>query len=669
MIEDDNAHSSDSQEYGSEEDSEQDTDSDSEDGDSEDNEADPTKLNALQTMISNYGGGDGQDPTKESSSRSKISLSDLGLSNISDPYMKQSVKLLNKEEKENRPGRVNKLDVPLARRQQGRLDRSVAYEKTKETLGRWTDTVKQNRRAEHLVFPLPQNSDSHGVDRTEIQPLTAKTATNELESAIMSIMEQSGLSMEKPEQPREKVYDEDGNELSRREVLARKRLERDVNSREAKRAARIKKIKSKSYHRVHRKQRERDAIATREAMEEAGEIDSEAEREAQDRRRALERVGQRHKDSKWAKLGNKAKRAVWDDEFRTGLTEMARKDEELRKRKEGKRLGSEDDETSSSGSDSDENGFKLRQQLDELEGEQDEPQSGLMAMKFMQKAEAEKKKANDDMIKDIRRDLDGEDPLKSDEEQGQDEVGRRQFGGQAQIAGKQVDQDSKRRQKSELQESDIVGHSAQSRSMADTSLEINGTPSAVPSSEAGAWSQGPSRHRKKGSAAARIEELDLNSNIMLASNPKPRPESTPKSKSRTATELISHPTADADSDHEADANADNHLPLAIRDQELIARAFAGEDVVGEFEREKAELAEEEDDKVIDNTLPGWGSWVGEGVSEKEKKRHQGRYLTKVEGIKKKDRKDAKLDRVIVNEKRIKKVRAIFSETHLYVLSH
>ncbi|KAM3474122.1 hypothetical protein MY5147_004421 [Beauveria neobassiana] len=94
--------------------------------------------------------------------------------------------------------------------------------------------------------------------------------------------------------------------------------------------------------------------------------------------------------------------------------------------------------------------------------------------------------------------------------------------------------------------------------------------------------------------------------------------------------------------------------MAIRDQALVARAFAGEDVVGEFEREKAAIAADDDDKVIDNTLPGWGAWVGEGVSKRELKRNAGRFLTKVEGVKPKNRKDAKLAKVIVNEKRIKK---------------
>lgn len=617
---------------------------DDDDNDSDDDEANPEKLQALQGLIAGYGGEEEEDQSK-TKTKSKISLSDLGLSGINDQNVKKSMKLLNKEERETRPGAAKKLDIPLARRQQDRLDRSAAYEKTNETLDRWNETVKQNRRAEHLVFPLAQNSATAGLDTTEIQPLTTKNPTNELESAIMGIMAQSGLSLDKHQKPKEKEFDDEGNELTRKEALARKRMERELNSRETKRAARIKKIKSKAYHRVHRRQRERDEIATKEAMEEAGEIDSEEEREAQDRRRALERVGQRHKESKWAKIGGKAKRAVWDEDFRTGLTEMARKDEELRRRKEG-RSGLDDDSSSDSGSDNGD--ASLRRQLKELEEEDDEPQTGLMGMKFMQKAEAAKKQANDALVKQIRRELDGDESDDSGDDE-KEEVGRRQYGAAEGKPFTPATESSSRAAKKRRSGNDdddddevmITTNASKTDVSKTTATDLSASAGA---STAGAWSRGETRRKKKGQSSSRIEDLDLTANVIVASRP-----SKSKSKSK-ATNGATQDDADSDA-----SDMDQHLPMAIRDQEMVARAFAGEDVVGEFEREKNEVAEADDDKVIDNTLPGWGSWVGEGVSSREQKRHQGRFLTKVEGIKKKNRKDAKLDKVIINEKRVKKV--------------
>ncbi|KAG5984282.1 hypothetical protein E4U55_005440 [Claviceps digitariae] len=654
-----------------EDDEEDDDDEDDseEDEDEDDAEVDPEKFSALQGLISEYGGQPINKDKPASKAGQKLSLGDLGLTKLNDPLLKKSVKLMNKEAKEKRPGAAQKLAVPLSRREQGRVDRSVAFEKTNETLERWTETVKQNRRAEHLVFPLPQNSDKAGLNTDEMQPLTSTGPSNELESTIMSIMEQSGLSLQKEAKPKPKEFDDEGNELSRKEALAKKRMERELSSREAKRAKRIKKIKSKAYHRVHRKQRERDEMATKEAMEEAGEIDSEEEREAQDRRRALERVGQRHKESKWAKIGSKNKRAVWDDEFRAGLTEMARKDEELRRRKEGKTGAraaggdSDSDATSSSGSDSDDssnqknNIARIRRQLRQLETEDAEPQSRLMSMKFMQKAEAAKKQANDEMIQQIRRDLDGYDSshqLDDDDDdndrQEQEVVGRRSYGATNPKAKPALDTSKRsapRRQSSPDHDVNIIINS----NSASSSAAAAAASSSEPPSTAGAWSRGETRRKKAPPLPS--HDLDLNANILVAAPPS-KPSKPSPSSSAAPIKALPQSKNNHQKDESSDSDSEQHLPLAIRDQALIARAFAGDDVVTEFAREKDAIAEADDDKVIDNTLPGWGSWVGDGVSNREKKRHQGRFLTKVEGIKRKDRKDAKLDKVIINEKRVKK---------------
>lgn len=670
-----------------------DDDSSQNDDSDEEAQADPETLGALQTLVSQYGGEEqGKGRLRAGQ---KLSLKDLGLSNIQDPLIKKSVKLMTKEAREKRPGVAQKLAVPLSRREQGRLDRSAAFDKTKETLDRWQETVKQNRRAEHLVFPLPQNSASAGLDTSEIQPLT--TSTNELESTILSIMEQSGLSLKKEAKPRAKEYDEDGNELTRKEILIRKRMERELNSREAKRAKRIKKIKSKAYHRVHRKQRERVERAEQEA---ADEVDSEAEREAQDRRRALERVGQRHKESKWAKMGSKNKRAVWDEEFRAGLTEMARKDEELRRRKEGKRTAASDDETSSSGSDSDdeENGragaaASIRRQLEQLdqEDENDEPQSNLMKMKFMQKAEAAKKQANDDMIRQIRRHLDGEDDdsAAEGEEEGpsasdQGQVGRRSYGTAAAKPpfSTQSHRASRKNDREDADDSDNDVNII-TKSTLDTAAAAR--PSS--SSTGGAWSTMRSANNTP-SAPASVESRKRSSKaifssatastvmpLVATSSPHPHPKRTRKAAAAAATttpnvtrsdagDAMSSDYSDTEEGHPDQANpssSSTSYPFAIQNQDMLSRAFADDNATtaAEFALEKAQIAQQDDDQVVDNTLPGWGSWVGEGVSKREQRRHQGRFLVTVEGVKKKEhRRDAKLDRVIINEKRIKKVRVV-----------
>ncbi|KAJ0369832.1 hypothetical protein COL154_001637 [Colletotrichum chrysophilum] len=634
---------------GSESDSDADSPPSSDSDDEEDEEeVDPSKLGALQKFITSYGGEDEDAaPTKQ---KQKISFKDLGLAGVKDAQMRKSVKLMAKEEKETRPGAGKKLEVPLARRQQDKLQRAAAYETANETLGRWQETVKHNRRAEHLVFPLPQNAADEGLDNRELQALTAKNSSNELEQTIMSIMQQSGLAMNKQEENRmRKEAEEEG--LSRealKDLVNQRRREREIASRETKKAARIKKIKSKAYHRVHRKEKEREEMKLHEAMAENGDIDSEAEREAADRRRALERVGARHRDSKWAKLGASNKRAVWDDDYRAGLHDMARREEELRQRKEG-RAGhseSEDDseeEEDDDGSDDEDEVVrekrKLLKQLKRIENEEDDsPASNLMKMKFMQKAEALQKKANDELIAQIRRDIDSNGEA-SDEEEVTD-VGRKKFGGAAKpaISAPALSKSKKSKKAAgagadaDDDDDDVPDNSAVNAGYSIT---------AEPSTTGSAWSSGP---RKKSSSKAhqpRVLDLD-NSQAMTAVAPKP------KSRSKAAD------GSDSDEGADSEEGEDVHLPLAIRDIAQMDKAFAGDDVVVDFAREKAEVEAEDDDKIVDNTLPGWGGWVGEGVSQREKKRQQGRFVTKVEGVKKADRKDAKLDRVIISEKRVKK---------------
>ena len=101
----------------------------------------------------------------------------------------------------------------------------------------------------------------------------------------------------------------------------------------------------------------------------------------------------------------------------------------------------------------------------------------------------------------------------------------------------------------------------------------------------------------------------------------------------------------------------DQLDPQTRNQELVRQAFAGDNVFEDFSKEKAETMEEEGDQVVDNGLPGWGSWTGQGISkkaQKAQKRNLARFKTTVKGVQEDKRKDAALDRVIINEKKVKK---------------
>jgi U3 small nucleolar RNA-associated protein 14 len=293
-------------------------------------------------------------------------------------------------------------------------------------------------------------------------------------------------------------------------------------------------------------------------------------------------------------------------------------------------------------------------------------------MDFIRKADAARRKANDEMVEDMRRELAGEES-ESEEEAG--DIGRRLFGpGNSAAPTKKpktnasefeepagsdedvdLDKDEFRGFDDDAKDITVPSRSNPPKKSSKTTKQPSFQKPASKSTQGGAWSKVSSksttiseaeakRRRHKMNNAIDVEELDLSKASLVAT----------QSKARKSTKKSSTLEMNSVSDESGDEN-DVHLPFAIKDQELIKRAFAGADVVGDFEAEKKQTIEDEDEKFIDNRLPGWGSWVGEGITKKEKARNKERFLTKQEGIKEKDRKDAKLARVIINEKRVKKV--------------
>ncbi|KUJ21738.1 Utp14-domain-containing protein [Mollisia scopiformis] len=657
----------------------------------DDETSDPAKLAALQNMIANLpqaeeGGRSKKRGNEVEGSKlpapAKLTLEDM-MSGITDAQDRKALKFL--ESASSKKKARGKLEVPLAKRQQDRLDRSAAYDKTKETLDRWTDTVKHNRRADHLMFPLPDNEAAQAKSNKELVPTNTSKPFNELEATIQSILEESGLAAAhgKDDEDHIREFEElETNKLSMEEVRARRdqlRMARELLFREEAKAKRIKKIKSKSYRKVHRKQREKEERLNQEALAEGGFVPSEDELEAQDRRRAQERMGAKHRGSRWAKAMKETGQAAWNEDARSGITEMAQRDEELRKRVEGRAVRREfengsdepfDDSDDMSEDDDAVEQDRLMRQLKSVAEpdlvDESLPGARLANMDFMRKADAARKKQNDAMVEDIRRELAGEDTPSEEEESGL--IGRRVFGpGSAKAAQKktkstvdvlEIRADSEEDEAAEVQihgtDRTTPRPSVSKAKPSKPSLKptLRSQPVEPPATEGGAWSKVPlksatindaeaKRRRHKKNNAIDVEELDLSQAAVIASKPKAK-----KPQKTTTLEV------ESDSD-DSDENA-VHLPFAIRDQELIKRAFAGADVVGEFQKEKEDVTKDEDDKVVDDTLPGWGSWVGDGLSKKEKAENKGKVLRKIDGIKPQDRKDAKLDRVIINEKQVKK---------------
>lgn len=729
--------------HGSESDGASDNESSSEDEKSmlsysgdEDDARDSAKLASLQALVStmneqnqkigrNRAPVDAQESTTPSefglNSKRKLTIADM-IPSVTDPGLRKSLKLLADNDPKptsKRGGIPKKLDVPLPKRQQDRLDRAAAYEQSKETLNRWIDTVKHNRRAEHLTFPLKDPNATAAPGSQRLLPTSHSQPLTDLESTIQNILQDSGLAgpNSKSEEEQVQAFEElKTNKMPLEEVQARRaelRRARELLFREEIRAKRINKIKSKSYRKVHRKERERNMQREKDALTAAGVDDSESEKERQDRRRAEERMGARHRESKWAKGVRDSGRAKWDEDARGGVTEMARRGEDLRRRIEGKSVAGDEDGSVSSESESDEeddsedadtrNNRKFQDRLRRLDedGNETDPNdkgSRLASMEFMKKAEVRRKARNDADVESLQRDFAGEET--PSEEEGQEGKGRKSYGPmKSQTSSTKAHQPDRKAEKNEFEERpgsndeddegrdeaknedvDIVVDNSSVRVKANAEEKpslgdkhrrrpYEAQEASTPEASENPWLMGS----KKGLNASRRRTQNPDAGAIISNTPAVNAVPTPAEKAKPRSALKGARQAEAsrqsvrpsqkpakpaialdhpDSDNQSD-NAET-LPFVLRNQDLVRKAFAGDEVVANFEQEKRATIQDEDEKVLDNTLPGWGSWTGAGIGKKAERRNKGKVLTKVPGVAAEKRQDAKLDRVIINEKRVKK---------------
>ncbi|KAG8531001.1 uncharacterized protein KY384_004358 [Bacidia gigantensis] len=675
--------------------------------DSESEAANTSKLESLQNLVSSMNQQDKHAeesvpdalesmPPSEYGITSKRKLTAAALAaSIKDPQLKKSLKMLSENESKSsgKRNKSQKLEVPLPKRQQDRIDRTAAYEKSKETLNRWIDTVKHNRRAEHLSFPLQDPDSAVPQGQNRLLPNSHSKPFTDLESTIKNILQESGLTApDGQSDDRIRAFEElKSNKLPVEEVLARReelRKRRDLLFREEIRAKRIKKIKSKRYRKVHRKERERTAAHLSDTLRANGEIDSEEEKERNDRRRAEERMGAKHRESKWAKGVKYSDRMKWDEDAREGIVEMARRGEELKRRIEGKDVRDGDDSHQSSESEEDSSDVdqqtRLTDRLRTLQKEPSNDETGgkggnrLESMDFMRRAEASRRAQNDADAENLRRDLAGEE-TSSDAESGEG-TGRKSYGPQRKSA-EPSHAVIEHNEFEEREDSDVEDKQSRRRREVDIDRDIVDLDQSRTVDMSA-----PNRHTL---APKQVKQDPWKSNVMRGANGSNTPEDTVLespgdqiSQQKPLRSALKGARAAQQAEHNGDASLSNppqsnnaslnrfsinggeeeedgseaEEPVVFTNAEHARRAFAGDEKLDQrFHEEKDALTKEQDDQIIDNTMPGWGSWTGIGVSKRASKPHpRQRKVTKVLGIAPENRKDAKLKDVIISEKKVKK---------------
>lgn len=572
------------------------------------------------------------------------------------------------------------LQAPLPGPIQERQERKAAYDVSKKDIQKWMPLVKSHREAPTLRL----TADKDAVPRmNSIAAISSKhDPETKMESEVAALLEAAGASSAAAVTESEDALAM--KMLSPEEAKARKdqlaRMRALLFYHEVK-AKRLKKIKSKEYRRKLKRSRKRK----QEELEEMTLMDEDEirqQREEAEYERAKERLTLKHKNtSRFIRRAIKRGSSHAPDEStREVIAEQLRIGEEIRKRVNnvpGSRSSS--DEGSSSDEESDEErerarSMKIKAMADEIvEDEGPGAETGLFSLPFMKRALDKKHQAARDEAHIV---LNGEavDSTKR---------GRSKFGLQAnpstvENVNDSPDSSSDEDEDIEAKAKRLSDHLAGRRVKQNTDKDIiklvdENTKDGIEVDAEVVWSKetqvsiagvsvghslADKKHTTQESAKEsdfiayksfqgskvgyvytkgskgigyykekNVKHKDAMQNKQEASNPQPR----------------SNYVDEQDGLQPLNGNA-------VSQEELIKKAFAGDDVVEEFRKSKKEEIDGELPKEeLPGELPGWGTW---GSQTKEPKWLQ-QAKQKAESRRKqaeRSRKDSNLQYVVISEK-------------------
>ncbi|KAK4391266.1 putative protein C57A7.06 [Sesamum angolense] len=503
--------------------------------------------------------------------------------------------------------RMNKKSVPtlapLPKPEQERLERKAAYEHSKKDITKWEPLVKRNREAPTLYFDedVDLGFSTIGAIASEFEPRT------DFEKKIASLVNQNEVV---------EAHKKDGarllelNKISVEEVMDRQERLAKMRSllfRHEMKAKRVKKIKSKTYHRLLKKER-------RKTTEAALQMDPEAAKE-----HAMKQEFKRAELSRHAALTRKI----------NSVKESSSSDDSSDDYDSDDMLASPDEDAKSKLL------MKAKEKtLEVLEGDEELPKSGVLSLPFMvilvyllyifsfpctwvkkrkEAADEEAKLAVEEYESSLKQ---LEDPSASGSCERVPQVSFRDA------------------EDPEMKTTYEVAF------LASDSWKMRGSSDATKQTEASNHVRkseitiGPMKHDE--SFEENNDDCDTDSggemvDGILSSGPK--------------------------STYELPSQA-----------ELIQRAFAGDDVQEDFDKDKEAVLDEENpepEKPV--LLPGWGQWTDiqkkKGLPSWMLEEHEMAKKKRNESLKK--RKDAHLTNVIISEKLDRKAEKLHTKTLPY----
>ncbi|XP_040180988.1 U3 small nucleolar RNA-associated protein 14 homolog A isoform X2 [Rana temporaria] len=608
----------------------------------------------------------------------KITLSDL-----IEPIKKAS-NLTKVKKQLNKLKDKKSVELPLSNEETQKIQRVISYQSTSVEVAKWDPVVRQNRKAEQLIFPLADET----LKPTPIEDkLSGWKARTPLEMEIFNILHSNKQPITDPlltplEEASLKAMSLEEAKLRRAELQKARALQSFYEAK----ARRERKIKSKKYHKLLKKGRQKQELKEFEELRKTNPEAALEELEKLQRARIEERMSLKHQNSgKWAK--SKLFMAKYDEEARKAMQEQLQKNKELTQKV---KAGSESEES------------------EEEEEEEIVPD-------FVNDAQMTPEGPNPWMTGKLRRDA--KDSGSQEEEEGTMQV-------EAELNTKGEDRDDEEEEDRDSEEEVLLKEFEERRLLRKQQGEeesSGGEPGKAQEPPTDAMNEaeekqvsqfntlfqklieqnrGEERRRQKRHPVAEPEEpLEEDGEEVLEKAAEEGPllmESTERKQSLESVEALAQeeevdeptiqlkaPRKNESGEQTVHRTGDKRakksklidrndilpvkapkvqtplLPTTVEDEEeeeedvetaqkmIIQEAFAGDDVIKDFLNEKKKAEQAGKPKDINLVLPGWGEWGGTNLKVSHKKRR--RFIIKAPPAP--PRKDQRLPNVILNEKR------------------
>ncbi|KAM4560592.1 U3 small nucleolar RNA-associated protein 14 homolog A [Fundulus diaphanus] len=547
------------------------------------------------------------------------------------------------------------IDSPLSKQETEKIQRGMAFQKAASEVSRWDSIITQNQRAEQLLFPLGQEPAGPRPIERLVAGWKAQTPLEQEVFALLSANKQPFTDpiLTPAEEASVKAMSLEEAKIRRAELQKARALQSYYEAK----ARREKKIKSKKYHKVQNKVKRKGFLKHIEQMIKTDPAAAIQELNKMELARMQERMSLKHQNSsKWAK--SKAIMAKYDEEARKAMQQQLEMNRELTQ-KLVKPLNEEEEEEEGVAGEADVFPDFVN---DAVDGQ--DVSNPWMKGKLTE--EPTKKQLNDMASEAASMSAVAAEEEEWEADKIEEEALLREF--------------DCRRKLHQAQESDTAGSIFQEK-VTENRAATEDSGASDCDEKARSEFRSISRGREKGfkvtevvncadctDESAQLEErliriLTVEDLECLRHEPSAEPMDPPTTKAQPSEEKHMGKSKKKKGIELKEVLTKNtniiKVPLAptvtvsedpeakVDQKGLIKEAFAGDDIISDFLKDKKRQEDEGKPKVIDLMLPGWGEWGGMGLKPPKRKHRK----FKVKSAPPPPRKDQRLPSVIISEKR------------------